>query len=97
MSELIRAFIEAIPAFMLSTRHRPSVLGTTISQLGQEIAAQVDTVEQVAETGIQPRTATRLLSFDRALKTQELSQLGAETTKRLSPETTAARGSCCIS
>jgi hypothetical protein len=90
MSEWITAFIEAIPASQIATRHRSAVLGTAIGEIGRAISSQIEAIEQIQPSGLQTSTTTRLLSLHQSLKQQDLSPLDGETAKRLTPQTTEA-------
>lgn len=88
MSECSKMVIKAISS-SLSTLYRSSVLGNAIRTLGREISTQVAATKQMTAEGLSTSCTTQLLSLNRALKTAELSQLGGETSKRLTPSTVA--------
>jgi len=88
MSELSKIRIKAISS-SLSAFYRSSVLGNALRAIGREIATQVATTKQMTAESLSTSCTTQLLSLNRALNTPELSQLGGETVKRLSPSTIA--------
>lgn len=89
MSEKSKISLKAIPVSWLSTLYRSSVLGDAIRVLGREISTQVAASKQMTMNGHLASSTTQLLSLQRALKTPDLSSLGGETVKRLTPSTIA--------
>jgi len=87
MSEKSKISIKAIPVSSLSTLYRSSVLVDVIRAIGSEISTQLAASEQMTRSEHLAASTTQLLSLERALKTPELSQLGCETVKRLTPST----------
>lgn len=101
MSESTRHIFRAIPSGV-STFSRPSVLSTLIKQMADTVASQIETsVKQMTNTVISQievserinasRTdlcsATRLITLNRSLQTQELYSLGNEVQRNLIPST----------
>lgn len=87
MSELLRARITAIPKFAASTSQRPSLLGEMIGKMARTLASQVEAMARISASGLEPSSAVRLMALNRALRSPKLSQLGEETTRRLSRST----------
>jgi len=87
MSEFIKASINAIPKFSVSTLSRSSVLGEIIHELSRAIASQAETMQKISASGLDTLSATRLIALDSALQTEKLEQLASETQKRLTPST----------
>ncbi len=86
MSEAIRGIFKAIPSGV-SAFSRSSVLSTLIKQMADSVASQIQASGQISGSRIDLCSATRLITLNRSLQTQELYCLGNEVQRNLTPST----------